>query len=231
VAAITAIAFRQIARDGFEGLRVRKVAIEAGISHATLLHYFPSKQSLVRGVVQGILHEFRGPGQPTGAEGVAVPAARTPAAATRVASPLDQLREEFEDLGRRMKRTPGLFVVLTELDMRARRDPYVAQALSHLYAAWRAHLLSLLRTGIRSGVFRPDLDAGATAMAMMIQIKAAGYHAARPSARRNGASRKEARELISHLAGQVERWVTMPGSGAEAAADQPSARGRRGGAL
>jgi AcrR family transcriptional regulator len=195
---IAAVAARQIARDGLEGLRIRKIASEAGISHATLLHSFPSKQSVIMGVVAGILEDFRGPGATEGARtgGSGPPSA------------LEQLREEFADLRRRMTRSPGLFMVLTELDMHGRRDPQVAGVLSTLYGAWRDHLVSLFKAGMRSGVFRPDLDPRTAAMAMMVQIKAAGYHAALAPAGLEGERGKEARELISTLARQVERWVT-----------------------
>ena len=41
-----------IAQSGLEGFRVRTVAKMAGCNHATLLHYFPSKKTLLEAVVE-----------------------------------------------------------------------------------------------------------------------------------------------------------------------------------
>jgi AcrR family transcriptional regulator len=192
---ITRIAFRQIATLGFEGLRVRKIAAEAGISHATLLHYFPTKKSLVQGVVRSIFDSFRG-------------AAQGPlwkAVAPRTA--IEELRGEFADLEWRMDHTPELFVVLTELDMHARRDPEVNAILSRLYGTWRTHLASLFKKGIRSGELRTDLDPKSAALATMVQIKAMGYHVADSQGRRDG------HMLVAVLAQQVENWVRVRPAG------------------
>jgi AcrR family transcriptional regulator len=45
-------AFSQIAEHGFEGLRTRDVAAEVGVNIATLHYYFPTKESLIRGVLE-----------------------------------------------------------------------------------------------------------------------------------------------------------------------------------
>ena len=42
-------AFRGIAERGFEGLRTRDVAADAGVNIATLHYYFPTKEALIRG--------------------------------------------------------------------------------------------------------------------------------------------------------------------------------------
>src|SRR5205823_12230072 len=49
--ALVLAAFGQIAERGFEGLRTREVAAEAGVNIATLHYYFPTKEALIRGVV------------------------------------------------------------------------------------------------------------------------------------------------------------------------------------
>ncbi|HEX2646820.1 MAG TPA: TetR family transcriptional regulator, partial [Candidatus Dormibacteraeota bacterium] len=45
-------AFTQIAERGFEGLRTREVAAEVGVNIATLHYYFPTKEALIRGVLE-----------------------------------------------------------------------------------------------------------------------------------------------------------------------------------
>ena len=57
--ALVGAAYAQIARQGFEGLRTRDVAAEVGVNIATLHYYFPSKESLIRGVVELSMQRFR----------------------------------------------------------------------------------------------------------------------------------------------------------------------------
>ena len=45
--ALVLAAFGQIAERGFEGLRTREVAAEAGVNIATLHYYFPTKEALI----------------------------------------------------------------------------------------------------------------------------------------------------------------------------------------
>src|SRR5207244_10007286 len=57
--ALVAAAFGQIAERGFEGLRTREVAAEAGVNIATLHYYFPTKEDLIRAVVEHAMGRFR----------------------------------------------------------------------------------------------------------------------------------------------------------------------------
>src|SRR5438105_15439256 len=106
--AIVRIAYRQLAERGFEGLRVRDVAREAGINHATLLYYFPTKEALIQGVVGYLAHEFS--------------INRAPGPSAAALSPLEELRHEFADARYRVRAMPEMFVVLAELAVRSRRD-------------------------------------------------------------------------------------------------------------
>ncbi|MEU0939236.1 MULTISPECIES: TetR/AcrR family transcriptional regulator [unclassified Embleya] len=62
---------RILVRDGVEAVRLDAVAREAGVSKGGLLHHFPSKQELVRGVVERLADRFDEvlpePGCPPGA--------------------------------------------------------------------------------------------------------------------------------------------------------------------
>src|SRR5437773_6954831 len=57
--ALVQAAYRAIAAEGFEGLRTRDVADEAGVNVATLHYYFPTKEQLIRGVVEYTMGRFR----------------------------------------------------------------------------------------------------------------------------------------------------------------------------
>src|SRR2546423_10533634 len=52
-------AFNQIAEHGFEGLRTREVAAEAGVNIATLHYYFPTKEALIGGALAQAMARFR----------------------------------------------------------------------------------------------------------------------------------------------------------------------------
>src|SRR5262245_8460001 len=92
------IAYDHIAKRGFEGLRVRDVAAEAGINNATLHYYFPTKEDLIRGVVDHMIQEFSTSFFP------APPVKESP-------DPWKKMRGEFEDARHRIQATPEEFIV------------------------------------------------------------------------------------------------------------------------
>ncbi len=181
------IAYRHIATRGFEGLRVRAVAHEAGINHATLLHHYPTKEALIGGVVEYLLHEFSVTPIPRPHEGEATPA--------------EEVRLQFEDMRWRLRERPEIFVVLIELLARSLRDPAIAAALRGLDTAWLGYLVGLLRRGVAMGAFRADLDPYVVATALMAQIKGLGMQAI------GQADTAQLDALVTQLAAQVERWL------------------------
>ena len=52
-------AYREIAENGFEGLRTREVAGAVGVNVATLHYYFPSKEDLIKAVVGHAMSRFQ----------------------------------------------------------------------------------------------------------------------------------------------------------------------------
>jgi AcrR family transcriptional regulator len=94
--ALVAAAYHQIAQRGFEGLRTREVAAEVGVNVATLHYYFPSKETLIRGVLVHAMQRFRS----------TLPGAGAPA---------DQLRSNFAGVRRLVRTEPELFAVMGEL--------------------------------------------------------------------------------------------------------------------
>ena len=182
------IAYRRIATRGFEGLRVRDVAREAGINHATLLYYFSTKEALIQEVVGYLAQEFS--------------INRAPGPSAAALSPLEELRREFADARYRVRAMPEMFVVLAELTIRSRRDPAIARILHALFDGWREQLVSLLTRGVAEGAFRPDLDVEATARTIMAQLTAIGYQVLGPS------GDVEVDRLVADLAAQTEHWLS-----------------------
>jgi AcrR family transcriptional regulator len=121
-------AFRRVAESGFEGLRLRQVAEDVGIDHSTLHHHFATKQSLVEAVAAHTTRQFWETSPPT----------PDPAAA---------LRAHLHVLRQMIVEQPDLFAVTVELDLRARRDPAVAAAMTQHESGWREKLVEIL-TGL-----------------------------------------------------------------------------------
>ncbi|MGC1870815.1 MAG: TetR/AcrR family transcriptional regulator [Acidobacteriaceae bacterium] len=182
------IAFDLIASKGFEGLRFQEVAARAGINNATLYYYFPSKEALIQGVVDFLMDGLRTPPAQ-----VAQPAANA----------LDELRQMFEGARSRIGEDPSFFVVITELALRAKRDPAIDRIGEQRDNFWECRIASILERGIREGIFRRDLDKDATATALMVQMKGIGHHAAMRE-RQPG----EIDSIVSEIAAQVEDWLT-----------------------
>lgn len=131
-------AFQCIAVKGFEGLRLREVAREAGIDHSTVHHYFATKEDLVGAVVEYATKQFWDTMPP-----------QQDAAAT--------LRNHLAILRDMMRRQPHLFVVLRELDLRATRDAVTTGVVGQNEEGWRQALCQLLPEAA------PQVEPGATA--------------------------------------------------------------------
>jgi len=140
-------AFASIAEEGFEGLRTRDIAKRAGMNVATLHHYFPTKEALVRAVAIRLaaLHSL----------------GRAPAVGRDTSGELtarEELRIEFADARYFRVERPDIASVWTEFALRAARDKALQPVLARINAAWRADLERILDKGVRDGTFRPDLD-------------------------------------------------------------------------
>jgi AcrR family transcriptional regulator len=135
-------AFEHLALHGFEGLRLRAVATDAGIDHSTLHHHFRTKEDLVAAVVQYASSQFWD----------TMPADGDPA---------ERLSAHLATLAEMIRTRPALFAVLNEMRGRAARDPATAEAVRRNEEGWREAITELLETGVTSGAFPADLDVGA----------------------------------------------------------------------
>jgi AcrR family transcriptional regulator len=146
-------AFNQIAERGFEGLRTREVAAEVGVNIATLHYYFPTKESLIRGVVEHAMGRFRATLAPHG-------------------SPSDQLRNHLRAVRKLLTDEPELGSVMGELALRSARDKSIAAIMTEMYDAWHATMRGLLRRGVKAGALRPELDSDGVAAVVVATLTA-----------------------------------------------------------
>ena len=182
-AVLVRVAFELIAERGFEGLRTRDIAARAGLNIATLHYYYPTKEDLIRAVVEAAVDQFRS--EESHQEG------------TPPAEPLTRLRAFLQSRQRAMIENPALFTVLLELSTRAIRDQGIRAIIRKTDQEWRSHLEQLLRAGIEAGQLRSDLDVPAAAAGLVALSKGAHLQMVMdPDAIPEG------------LAHETERWLT-----------------------
>ena len=151
-------AFEIIARQGFEGLRVRDVAREVGINPATMYYYFPTKEALIDSVID---HVF---------ETMEIFIEEAPG------TPKEQLHAHLMRLSRKMRDNPGLFAVYSEIQLRCGRSSTPDKFLQY-EATWSKKLESLLFTGIRQGYWPNYLEPEQVAGTIILLIQGAGLRA------------------------------------------------------
>lgn len=157
-------AFGAIAAEGFEGLRMRAVAVSAGVDHSTIHHYFDSKEALIDAVVAYATGRFR---------------STTPPAGTAAG----RLAVHLKTLGERVVAEPDLHAVLRELDLRARRDEGLRATIGAHEQGWRRSLVALLTEGLRDGAVNPAVMPETAAELIIAAVKGASLNpaAARPA--------------------------------------------------
>ena len=146
-------AYREIAERGFEGLRTREVAAEVGVNIATLHYYFPTKESLIRAVLDHAMGRFRTTLAPHG-------------------SPADQLRNYLRATRKLMLDEPELGAVMAELALRSIRDDSIGSIMTEMYDVWHVTLRGLLRRAVKEGKLRPEADSDAVAALIIATLTA-----------------------------------------------------------
>ncbi|MHB1629343.1 MAG: TetR/AcrR family transcriptional regulator [Bacilli bacterium] len=181
---IVKAAYGLLADAGFEGFRVRTVAERVGINHATLLHYFSTKEALVEAVLQHMLEKLQQEGYSHG----------------NVCA-MDAICREFADSRRRLVEHPEFFVVLSELQLRAHRAPLIAAALERMNSAWRQYLTHLLQRGIENGEFQPDLEVDTMVNVLIMQFRGFGLLALDPP------DEKSLDNIMQTECAMLRRWL------------------------
>ncbi len=143
-----------IAGNGFEGLRMREVAARVGINAATLYYYFPTKESMIAGVMSYVFDRL------------GIVAEEPPG------TPRDQLHAHLMRIYRQMRDEPGLFAVYAEMQLRAERNLSASLFKEH-EAAWQKKLESLLQLGIRQGYWPNYLEPEQAANAIILLMQGA----------------------------------------------------------
>ena len=148
-------ALRALADRGFEGLRTRDVAADAGINSATLHHYFPTKNDLVVAVADELRTRFQTKPDRAGREST---------------SPQRAFRQQFDDVLHYQTEQPELLAVYRELAVRATRDAFVARLVAELNRTWRDDVRSILEHARDRGVLRDTVDVDVAARIVVSAI-------------------------------------------------------------
>lgn len=179
-------AFNQIAERGFEGLRTREVAAEVGVNIATLHYYFPTKESLIRGVLEHAMGRFRSTLTPHG-------------------SPADQLRNHLRAVRSLLINEPELASVMGELALRSARDKSIASIMTEMYDVWHATMRGLLRRAAKAGDLRPELDSDGVAAVVVATLTAMTLPTMADASRRDQALRQLERWLGMAPVGRLRK--------------------------
>src|SRR5438874_8604111 len=150
--ALVRAAYNQLAARGFEGLRTREVAAEAGVNVATLHYYFPTKEQLIEGVVEHAMDRFRTTLAPHG-------------------SPSDQLRNHLRSVKRLVQDERQLGIVMGELALRSARDPSIARIMRETNEGWHRIVRALLRRAVKEGDLRPEMDTDEVAAMVVATLR------------------------------------------------------------
>ena len=145
--------FQMIAKNGFEGLRTRDIADLVGVNIATLHYYFPTKESLIRAVLDQAMIRFR---------------------STLIAhgSPSEQLRNHLRAVRKLLIEEPELKAVMAELALRSARDRSIAAIMAEMYDSWHKAVRGLLRRAIKEGGLKSDLDSDGVAALIVATLTA-----------------------------------------------------------
>ncbi len=171
-------AFQLIAEKGFEGLRVRDVAQQVGINGATLHYYFPTKEDLIQAVVEYTIVQLQDTMKGLDSSG----------------SPAEKIHTHLARLLQLMHEKPAIFVVLTEISLRAQRQP-VMNYLLQQNEVWQGILAGILREGIEQKVWPRDLDPDDTALAIVTMLEGSSLWAV--------SDRSRGERALN----QLERWL------------------------
>jgi AcrR family transcriptional regulator len=183
--ALVAAAFGQIAERGFEGLRTREVAAEAGVNIATLHYYFPTKEALIRGAVAHAMERFRSTLAPHG-------------------SPDDQLANHLKAVRTLLRTEPEIAAVMGELALRSARDASLARIMRQSNDGWHRTLRALLHRAARAGNLAPSLDSDEAAALIVATLTSMVLPSMTPS-RKDQAFRELERWLNSRQPGTRSR--------------------------
>jgi AcrR family transcriptional regulator len=171
-------AYNRIATDGFEGLRTRDVAADAGVNIGTLHYYFPSKELLIQAVVRYTSSRF---------------AATLSGSGTAT----ERLRRHLEGVRHLLLTDQQLWSTASEVGIRAGRDPVIGEVVQHGNTKWFQFMSNLIAQGVAEGGLTSNLHPERVASVLISAIKGASL----PSASLDRAER------IEQTFDQLEEWL------------------------
>lgn len=145
-------ALRLVAREGLEGLTMRKVAAEAGLSYGALFHYFDSKDALL---LYAIRHSTAQQGRRVSAFSVR----------NRGLKALEQLLSDDALIDESSR---DEWLVWLAFLYRAALQESFAEMHAELIDGWVARIRGLLEDARAAGEIRPEVDVEFEAMALWV---------------------------------------------------------------
>lgn len=132
-------AIEQLAHRGYDGVRLRDVAVAAGVSIGSLQHRFLTRERLLARACEHHCGELL-------------------ESWSRIARAADDPWRRIEMLIEQLSESPALdrrAALWTELSANAARRPQLREPLRRVHDAWRSLVLDTIREGTRRGRFRP----------------------------------------------------------------------------
>jgi AcrR family transcriptional regulator len=154
---IVQAAYQTLAEKGFERLRMRDIAERAGIDHSTLHYYFAGKEALIDAIVDYIVLDLA--------------VGRSPVAESEEMSPRLRLSAHFDALIMQLQETPEMFVVLSELNTRAMREPLFRAIFHKNDRKWKGFLTEVLVSGTQRNEFKENFVPEVAAEAIISLIR------------------------------------------------------------
>jgi AcrR family transcriptional regulator len=143
-------AMRLIARHGLEGVTMRAVAAEAGLSYGSLFHYFDSKDELLMHAVQTLM---------------AMQSRRFNAYSNQYAG-LKALEHLLCDDAITTESSRDSWMVWMTFLYKAAMQQSFAEKNAELISGWLSRIREQLRDALQSGEIAPDLDVDLEALAV-----------------------------------------------------------------
>jgi AcrR family transcriptional regulator len=147
----------QISLHGYDGVRLRDIAGDAGVSIGLLQHYFPTREDLLSEAFEHHCDELT---------------ARWTSMSNHDADPW----ELFVELVERIALNPKIeerATIWIELAAAAARHETLRPPLERTYRAWRGLITEIVEEGIARGTFSPPLPVPAVADVLLAAIDGA----------------------------------------------------------
>jgi AcrR family transcriptional regulator len=150
-------AFSAISEKGLEGLRMRGIADIAFVGHATIHHYFATKNDLLSAVLDYATRPLMDSG-------------------AHKEDPGERVRAHLARQIRLIEEQPRLLKVLREFDLRATRDSSIRKIIDSREAGWRSSLREIFEDGKRRQYWDQSFDVLGAVELLIAAIKGAGLH-------------------------------------------------------